>query len=472
MKLSIRTRLAVFFTLVFFGVLALVLSAIALALYRELDQRADRALKIEERWLRGLIESEFAPLTLPGCKNCDSLAAELVQELNERYIYRGQFTVIYFPSLQSPRLYFGGREKNIPLLLPEDFLTRKDGFYNLEIEGRKSRVLLKQQPWGILAMGRDNQTFREVADEFVEIIHWIVGFSLLFVLAGGWIMARLAMLPVVSAAEAAEEITITNLRQRLPEYAGRDEFGVLVITLNRMIARIEEGVNRIQQFTQDAAHELRTPLTILRGELELAYQKADLSDDTRVSLQKTLDRVISMSRVVENLMLLAQSDTGSYPVQKSVFRLDEVLKEIYEDVQILAENRPIEVLLDHCEAVQFFGDKQLIYRLLLNLCDNALKYTERGCIKLKLAIAGDSVDFTISDTGIGIPEEQLPRIFDRFYRVDKSRSNSGGGSGLGLSICQWIVQAHGGSIRVESQLDRGTTIQILFPLRSTFFVPA
>jgi signal transduction histidine kinase len=468
MKLSIRSRLAVFYTLVFFAVLFLVLSAISMALYRELDQRADRALKIEERWLQNLIESRFSELTFADCDTCENLARELVQELNERYIYRGQFTIIAF---QPSRVHFGGREKNIPLLLPEDFLSRKNGFYNLQINNIKSRILVKHQEWGTLALGRENQVFQEVAEEFLDIIHWILPLVIVFVLAGGWIMARLVMRPVVSAVEAAEEITITNLQQRLPEYTREDEFAILVRTLNRMIARIEEGVKRIQQFTQDAAHELRTPLTILRGELELAYQHDSLSDETQNSLQKILDRVISMSKVVDNLMLLAQSDTRSYPVQKSVFRLDEVVREIFEDIQILVEHRPIDVILKRCKAIEIFGDKQLIYRLLLNLCDNALKYTREGYIELSLNRLENTIEFTLKDTGCGIPRDQLPHIFDRFFRVDKSRTSFTGGSGLGLAISQWISNAHGGKIFVNSVEDKGTTFKVLLPVHNPTAAP-
>lgn len=462
MKLSIRSRLAVFYTLAFFAVLFLVLSSIALALYRELDQRADKALKIEQNWLQERIESEFFALTSPDCDNCKALSQKLVEELNERYIYRGQFAIISF---RRGGVYYGGREKNIPQKLPKDLLFRKDGFSNLLFNKAKSRVLVKQQEWGTLALGRENQTFQEVGEEFVNIIYWILPLAILFVLVGGWIMARLVMRPVVSAVEAAEEITITNLQQRLPEYTGEDEFGILVRTLNRMIARIEEGVKRLQQFTQDAAHELRTPLTILRGELELAYQQKHLSDDMQASLQKTLDRVISMSKVVNNLTLLAQTDTGSYPVQKSKFRLDELVKEIFEDINILVENRPVNVKLAYCQPVEVFADKQLIYRLFLNLCDNALKYTRKGFIELSLKSWSDVIEFKIKDSGCGIPPEQLPHIFDRFYRVDKSRTSSTGGSGLGLSISQWIAHAHGGEIFVESEINRGTTVKIHLPLQ-------
>lgn len=166
-------------------------------------------------------------------------------------------------------------------------------------------------------------------------------------------------------------------------------------------------------------------------------------------------------------MLLAQTDTGSYPVHKTKFRLDEVVKEIFEDINILVESRPVNVKLAYCQPVEVLADKQLIYRLFLNLCDNALKYTEQGFIELSLKSWSEIIEFKIKDTGCGIPPEQLPHIFDRFYRVDKSRTSSTGGSGLGLSISQWIAHAHGGEIYVESEINRGTTVKIHLPLQKS-----
>jgi signal transduction histidine kinase len=176
-----------------------------------------------------------------------------------------------------------------------------------------------------------------------------------------------------------------------------------------------------------------------------------------------LDRVIALGQIVDNLMLLARSDSGDYPIHKTHFRLDIAVKEIFEDLQILAEGRPLTVHLENREAVKFFGDESLIRRLILNLCENALKYTSQGNIELSLKKIGAKVNLVISDTGQGIPVEDLPHVFDRFYRVDKSHSSATGGSGLGLAICQWIVSAHGGKIAVSSEVGKGTTVRVSLP---------
>jgi len=176
-----------------------------------------------------------------------------------------------------------------------------------------------------------------------------------------------------------------------------------------------------------------------------------------------LDRVIALGQIVDNLMLLARSDSGEYPIHKTRFRLDLAVKEIFEDLQILAEGRPLAVHLLNHEIVEFFGDELLLRRLLLNLCDNALKYTRQGSVTLSMKKVDGQVELDLTDTGHGIPAEDLPHIFDRFYRVDKSHSSATGGSGLGLAICRWIVSAHGGNITVNSNLGQGTTVRVSLP---------
>lgn len=463
MKYSIRTRLTLLITLVFLCIFVFILIAVALALYLGLNEKIDRELKIEQQRMIEIFEAEYRDLLFEAGKSRELLRDEFVEDLNERFQYQHLFVIFSLESKTGRRIYAGGELKNAQLLLPKGFLDKENGYYNQRFDGRLYRVLIDRKDWGTLVLGVENEAFFEVADEFKEI--FLIGNPLiiLFVFIGGRFLARRAMRPVVVAAETADKITLANLSERLSGYDKNDEFGILVKTLNNMIARLEQGMKRIQQFTQDAAHELRTPLTILRGELELLYQQANISDDFRSTLQKTLDRTISLNKIVEDLMLLAQFDSGRYPLRKKNFQLDQVMKEIVEDIKILAENRPIHVNLIHCEQVEFFADEQLIRRLLLNLSDNALKYTQKGQIDFSLKSQNEIIEIKITDTGIGIPEENLPHIFDRFYRVEKARTGSDKGSGLGLSLCKWIVEAHNGKIHIESTIMKGTTVTISLP---------
>ncbi len=463
MKYSIRTHLTLLITFVFLSIFLFFLITGAIALYLGLTEEIDRQLKIEVQQMTELFGSEYSDLLEDKGESRKLLRDEFVEDLNERYQYKNQFVIFSLESNTGRRIYAGGGLKNAQLLLPKGFLSKKSGYYNQRFDGKLNRVLIARKEWVTLVLGAENQTFFEVADEFKEI--FLIGIPLIFILVfiGGRFLARRAMRPVVSAAETAEKITLTNLGQRLSEYYGKDEFGILVKTLNNMIARLEAGINRIQQFTLDATHELRTPLTILRGELEMLYQQNNLSEDTRSTLQKTLDRTISLSKIVNDLMLLTQSESGRYPLRKSAFQLDQVIKETVEDVKILVDDRPINVHLSQCDQVEFFGDEQLIRQLLLNLSDNALKYTQKGRIDFSLKSQNEFVEIKISDTGIGIPQEDLPHIFDRFYRVEKARTRDSGGSGLGLSISKWIVEAHDGVINIDSILSSGTNVTISFP---------
>lgn len=461
---TIRARLALWYALAFFAVLLSVLSVLALELNRQLDDEIRHVLRTEQRWITALFEAEFLPLLAADKEEYEELALELHEELEERYGLKQQFALLAIKRA-GETVSFSGGLKNVAQLLPVDFLERRAGSYSIMIATHRYRVRVFHRAWGVVAVGVENETVFKAAKEAGEMLVWILPLAMLLAVAGGWLLAKLALHPVVVAAKTAETISLTNLHERLPAYSGADEFGALVSTLNHMISRVEEGVKRLQQFTQDAAHELRTPLTILRGELELAYQNENATEEMRALLQRALDRAIALGQITESLMLLARSDSGDYPATKQLFRLDLVVQEIFEDLKILAEDRGLAVLLRECCVVEFFGDEALVRHLLMNLCDNALKYTSKGKIELSLRRSEHEIAMLVSDTGFGIPAEELPHIFDRFYRVEKART-SGSGSGLGLAICKWIVEAHDGMIQVASEVGSGTTVRVSLPLTS------
>jgi heavy metal sensor kinase len=463
MKSSIRTRLTLLITLVYLCVFFFIVAAGALALHIVLEEAIDKRLTTELGRMTTLLEHEVAELLTATPERRRLVTARLLDQLHQIYNYSDEFVILSLETESARRVYGDGRIKNIQLLLPRGFLSQPEGFYDQRLGGVLHRVLIAKPGWGTLVLGAENQSFIEVAEQFKTILVIGLPLTLLLVLAGGRFLAHQAMRPVLTTAAATEHITLTNLDERLPEYYGKDEFGKLVDTLNLMIARLQQGVHRIQQFTQDAAHELRTPLTVLRGELELVFEQTDVPDEVLASLQKSLDRAIAMSQIVENLMLLAQSDTGNYPIQRCTFRLDELLRELVDDMTYLIEDNLIEVRLAHCENVDFSGDRQLMQRLLLNLSDNARKHTERGFVEFGLRKTGDKIDLSVRDSGKGIPPEKLPYIFDRFYRLDSARSRATGGSGLGLAICKWVVELHGGTIRIDSRPHEGTTVTVLLP---------
>jgi len=465
MKYSIRTHLTFLSVTVFLCIFLFLFISAGIALYLSLNHAVDKSLELEEQRIEELLTVEFGQLLTIQADYRKSIDEAFLEELDELYNYKHQFVMVSIETNNGRHVFTGGERENVQTLLTGGFLSYTDGFYNHEFDGNLYRILIRNKDWGRLILGAENQTFYEVASEFRMILLIGIPLLLFIVITGGNFLARRAMRPVVSAAEKARNMTLSNLEENLSDYDKNDEFGILVDTLNDLITRLGQGVRRIRRFTQDAAHELRTPITILRGELELLYQQQGRIIENDAALQKALDKTILLNRIVDDLMLLAQSDSGNYQLNSTTFQLDQILRDTVEDIEILSEKSQVKIQLNHCDPIQFSGDEALIRRLLLNLSDNALKYTEKGQITLSLSHQPDAVKIQICDTGIGIPESALPHIFDRFHRVSNAGSGIEKGSGLGMSISKWIVEAHGGQIQIESKLSKGTKITILFPTK-------
>ena len=267
--------------------------------------------------------------------------------------------------------------------------------------------------------------------------------------------------------DQTERITAENLSSRLDVSNPRDEVGRLATTINALLARLDAAFSEQQRFIADASHELRTPLAVLRGEAEVALEKERATSDYKESLALIKDEAERLSRIVENLFILAGQPVDAPALMKEPLRLSEVVAECVRAAQVLATRKDLRLSVDDASSsVTLNGDDELLKRMLLNLLDNAVKYTPAGGeISVALSSQNGNARIVVTDTGIGIPAEDQPRIFDRFYRVDKARSRALGGAGLGLSIARWIVEAHGGSLSVESALGRGSAFTVELPLK-------
>ena len=267
--------------------------------------------------------------------------------------------------------------------------------------------------------------------------------------------------PLEDMATAARQITrADDLSRRVP-YANRpDEIGDLARAFNQTLERLERLFRTQQRLLADVSHELRTPLTTIRGNLDLMRRMGDTDPESLGAIQVEIER---MTRLVGDLLLLARADSGGLPLERKPVEIDNILFDVYRQVRMLEP--PVEIELVAVDQVTVLGDADRLKQLFLNLVENAIKYTPPGgTVSLSLSKKADWAFFEVSDTGTGIPPENLPHIFDRFYRVDKSRARAQGGSGLGLSIAKWIAQAHGGAIRVTSQVGEGTTFNVTLPL--------
>jgi two-component system, OmpR family, sensor kinase len=275
--------------------------------------------------------------------------------------------------------------------------------------------------------------------------------------------------PLEDMAMVARQITnADDLSRRVPDTGRADEIGDLARAFNQTLARLERLFQAQQRLLADVSHELRTPLTTIQGNLDLMRRMSEADPESMDVIQDEIER---MTRLVGDLLLLARADAGGLPLERKPVELDDVLFEVYRQVSRLEKN--VEVMVTAVDQVCVLGDADRLKQLLLILIDNAIKYTPAGGqINLSLSTSRGWAYMDVTDTGIGIPAEDIPYVFDRFYRVDKARGRAQGGSGLGLAIAKWIAHAHGGNISVKSQVGEGTTFSIALPVHKSPEEPA
>ena len=282
--------------------------------------------------------------------------------------------------------------------------------------------------------------------------------------AVGWFLAATAMRPVDQMTQAARAIgRTTDFSRRLPEPAQQDELGRLARTFNDMLDQLAEAYGTQKRFLADASHELRTPLTVIRTSVESLRRGMDADpverDETLRAIARESER---MGRLVADLLTLARADAGQ-PMDRRWLAFDSLVLEVYTQEQTLANGVHLE--LGEWDQIAVEGDPDRLKQVMLNLVDNALRYTPRaGTVTLDLFRRGEEAVFQVRDSGPGIPAEHMPRIFDRFYRVDQPRTRGIGGTGLGLAIAREVAEAHGGRIEVESRVGEGSTFSLVLPI--------
>ncbi len=277
----------------------------------------------------------------------------------------------------------------------------------------------------------------------------------------GYFFMKRAFAPIHTLVTLARNISAEDLSHRIEGVNSRDEIGELADTFNEMIARLDSSFQHIRQFSGDVAHELKTPLTALKGELDVALRKERSPEEYRDILSSVLEDTENLDHIIEDLLFLSRLDAQSLSISFNRVSLDDIVLEMYESTLNMAQKRQISLALRSLDSADITGDAGLIKRLLTNLIVNAIHYTpEGGTVELSVEATEEAVRVTVRDTGIGIPEDVLPHIFDRFYRVDPSRAHETGGSGLGLAIAQKIADVHQARIDVDSQIGAGTTFTV------------
>lgn len=335
--------------------------------------------------------------------------------------------------------------------------------------GQAFRVTSAAAPVGTPPAGNDTiQIAIDISQEEEFLAHFRLWFwaillatSVLFPLVG-YRIARQGIRPVEEIAATARRITSTNLRERLRAEGYPSELASLAGTFNEMLDRLEESFERISRFSADIAHDLRTPVNNIRGEAEVALARARTADEYRDVLESSLEEAVRLSDLIGDLLFLARAESPLKYVQRQKVDVCELLGTVREYYDATASDGGITlVTAATAEPITAEWDRSLMLRAVSNLVSNAIVHTPRGgTVKLAAAADGDAIRIDVSDTGTGIPAEALPRVFDRFFRVDPSRSKSSGGTGLGLAIVQSIMALHGGIAEVASELGRGTIVTL------------
>ena len=308
-------------------------------------------------------------------------------------------------------------------------------------------------------------------NEMLETIRlaftWMILVGLILAGTGGYFLARKSLAPVVAMGAHAQRIGAANLHDRLPVLNANDELGKLATIFNDLLDRLDQSFERQRRFIADASHELRTPLAILRGEAEVAMQQGDrTAKDYLESLAILHEETSRLIKIVEDLFTLTRADSGQYPLSPEDFYLEELVADCAHSAKTLAREKNIELSVDASSECLVRGDQTLLRRMILNLLDNAIKYTpEGGHVEIACLSAANGFGVHVTDTGRGIPPELQTRIFERFFRADPARSRSGreGGAGLGLSIALWIAQAHHGRLELVRSDNSGSHFVVYLP---------
>jgi heavy metal sensor kinase len=400
----------------------------------------------------------------------EEIQARYAPDLNGRFvrIAHSDGSLLYVSSAPKDQT-FDPRE-----LPPPSWSSRTEAARQVSLSGGREMLLTAravQTPGGVRYL---IETGAPMDDVQAHLHRWLM--FLLVVLpvvtalavGGGSLLVKRALLPVDKIAASAERISSHNLSERLPVARTGDELERLSIALNHMIQRLDEAFQYSRQFMADASHELRTPLTVLRGELESVIQEATLAPEWRERLGSALEEVERLASIVEGLFALSRLDAGEAAAEWVKLDLARLTAATADQMSLLAEDKNIQVTCVAAEPVWVEGDQARLKQVVVNLLDNAIKYTlQDGAIALTVSASNSRAVLEVEDNGIGIPAEALPRVFDRFFRVDKARSRELGGAGLGLSIVKSICTAHHGRVEASSLPGQGSRFRVELPLATS-----
>ena len=451
---SVRLRLALWYSAAVALVLLIYAAGVYVFVRNSLRDELDRALHDDFEIVEQLLEaktSKTAPWPAPSGHHTDG---------SEPVRWTEVWSPVGHLQFRSP----GMEDLPAPTAVPAGY----DYASAVTSAGTRTRTLTAAHTVGpshfLVRVTRSEERVRHELNEL--LVGLLLGLPIAMFGAGigGYHLARRTLLPVERMTVQAQSITADQLRARLPVVNPDDELGHLAIVFNDLLRRIEEAFDRLKRFTADASHELRTPLTAIRSVGEVGLREHRDGAAYREVIGSMLEEADRLTRLVDSLLFLSRADSGHTPVKRESVRLPELAREVAVHLSVLAEDRHQSIVVDGEESTEAQVDLVLVREALVNVVDNAIKYSPDGA-KIRIRVlsceqGGPAIE--VIDTGPGIDVAHHAKIFDRFYRVDEGRSRERGGSGLGLAIARWAVEANGGRIEVESQAGSGSVFRIVF----------
>ena len=465
---TVRGRLTAFYVTALAAVLIIVGGLIYVLLARALYARIDDGLY-------ALLQITVTSLTndLVEGQDVADAARSTANELSSPQ----QMLAIYDEA--GRLLADGGRDDDLNVALPAlDTIPTDDAILQTIVEEKdqddRHRLALRRvvipshDAKYIVVAGSSLEPTDEELESLREILAYVVPIALMLAGIGGWFLARQGLSPVAAMVDRARKMSAEDLSGRLPVANPRDELGRLAETVNDLLSRLEASITTQRQFMADASHELRTPVTTTRTAANVALQHEHREErEYRETLTIIEQQATRLSRIVDDMFTLARADAGTYPVRQMPMYLDEVVDDVVKAARVLASTRDVSIEAATIPSAALTGDEDLIRRLMVNLLDNAIRYTPPGgAVRVDLERAPAGYALSISDRGPGIPADVQPFIFERFYRAEAARTRRGdadGGAGLGLALARWIAEVHGGHLTLARSSEAGTTFTTFLP---------